>query len=393
MKTIFLSIFAIVLTASTAMAQSMDLAGGITDSDDFDDSASSSAATIETKKEDKQVADDRGIFSFLNFSFIKKPFNLEDAADADKADDDAESPADGAAPKAPEETPLQKMIRRAENGDVNDQLALGYMYLYGQNGVETDYTSAFKYYQMAAGQNNKIALNNLGSLYFNGIGTEVDYLKAAALFSQAAKAGSDDAALNLAFIYLSSSDEQENLNEAVRLFDQAAKAGNNTAKFMLGYIYYKGFRVQPDYQKAINLIKDAAAANFDEAQYVLALMYINGHGIAQNYGKAVKYLRQAQAQGHMGATMTLADILATGVKYPKNIGQAHIFYNIAAVTNTPGAAERRDELEKSLKIEELLAAQSAAEKYQPKPSELTTYIRQTFGNNVRRYIDENMGKK
>ncbi len=390
MKTIFLSIFAIVLTISTAMAQSMDLASGITDSDDFDDS---SAAKIETKKEDKQVTDDRGIFSFLNFSFIKKPFNLEETDDADKTDEDEESPSDATAPKAPEETPLQKMIRRAENGNVNDQLALGYMYLYGQNGVESDYASAFKYYQMAADQNNKIALNNLGSLYFNGIGTEVDYLKAAALFAQAAKAGSDDAALNLAFIYLSSTDEEEKLNEVVRLFDQAAKAGNNTAKFMLGYIYYKGFQVEPDYHKAIELIKESAAANFDEAQYVLALMYINGHGIAQNYGKAVKYLRQAQAQGHMAATMALADILAAGTRYPKNIGQAHIFYNIAAVTNTPSAAERRDELEKSLKIEELLAAQSAAEKYQPKPSELTTYIRQTFGNNVRRYIDENMEKK
>ena len=40
-----------------------------------------------------------------------------------------------------------------------------------------------------------------------------------------------------------------------------------------------------------------------------------------------------------------------------------------------------------MKIEELLQAQSAAEAYKEQPSQLTLYIRQTFGDNVRQYID------
>ena len=46
-----------------------------------------------------------------------------------------------------------------------------------------------------------------------------------------------------------------------------------------------------------------------------------------------------------------------------------------------------------LKIEELLEAQTAAENYTPSPSELTTYIRQNFGTNIRQYIDENLKKR
>ena len=51
------------------------------------------------------------------------------------------------------------MTRFAEEGDVEAQMNLGYMYLYGNNGVEQDFDKAFKYYDMAAAQNNPIALN------------------------------------------------------------------------------------------------------------------------------------------------------------------------------------------------------------------------------------------
>lgn len=363
-----------------AHAQSIDLAAGI--NGDNDNSAVFEQK-IEVKQDDKKVADDRGIFSFLNFSFIKKPATLESkpAVETEKNGENAqETP----------ETPLQKIHRLAEEGNLESQLALGYMYLYGENGVTGDYAKAFKYYEMAAAQNDKIALNNLGSLYFNGIGTEVNYVKAAELFAQAAKLGSDDAAVNLAFIYLSGNNRSENQQEAVELFRQAANAGNNTARFMLGYAYYKGFQVQQDYYKAVDLMKISSEAQFDEAQYVLALMYINGQGIAKNYGNAVKYLSAAATQGNVPALMKLADILTEGTMYPRNLVRAHIMYNIASVLGAPDAAQKRDDLEQKLKLEELLPAQTTAEKFKPKPSELTSYIRQTFGNNIRRYIDENM---
>ena len=364
------------LLAQTSFAQSFDLASEI--------GSDAPAEEIEVQKNEKAVADDRGIFSFLNFSFIKKP-----AKEEIEIKEGTQQPAETKV----NETPLQKLLRLADEGNANAQLSLGYMYLYGTDGVNVDHAQAFKYYEMAAAQDNKIALNNLGSLYFNGIGTQTNYLKAAQLFARAAELGSDDAAVNLAFIYLSGSNQNKNLDDAVKLLQQAADAGNNTAKFMLGYAYYRGFRVPQDYYKAVSLIRDAAAVNFDEAQYMLALMYINGQGIAQNYGNAIKYLRAAVSQGNVNAITTLADILTQGTMYPRNLIQAHILYNIASVYGAQGAAEQRDALAGKLKIEELLPAQAQAEAFKAKPSELTAYIRQTFGNNIRRYIDENLKQK
>lgn len=384
------------LVASSANAQDADLVSAL-----MEDSVTGPSHTVQ--KEEKQVADDRGAFSFLNFSFIKKPLSFfssdEKKKDAERQNE-IQTQKDGHAQdgetsqteQQKEETPLEKSVRLAESGDVENALGLGYMYLYGQNGVETDYAKAFHFYELAAKQNNVIALNNLGSLYFNGIGTEVDYTKAAELFKAAAELGSEDAAVNLAFIYLSSKQEAY-VAPAMALFEQAADAGNNTAKFMLGYAYYQGIGVEKNYYEAVNLIRDAANAGFDEAQYMFATIYVNGKGIAQNYGNAVKYYRMAIAQGNVQAMMDLAEILTEGKMYPKNWVQAHILYNIASVYGVKQATEYRDALEKSLKLEELLDAQNAAENYHENPSELTQYIRQTFGSNIRQYIDDNKSKK
>lgn len=342
-----------------------------------------SQETIEDQRTEDEIADSRGVFSFLNFSVVKKAKKLFQATADDETPDAVDSKV--------KETPLQREIRLAEEGNLDAQLVLGYVYLYGENGVQQDFDKAFHYYELAAAQNDSVALNNLGSLYFNGIGTAVDYRKATELFAQAAQNGSDDAAVNLAFIYLSGDSGRKHAKEAVKLFEKAANNGNNTAKFMWGYANYQGFGMPKNYYKAIEMIRQAAEAEFDEAQYILGLMYMKGLGVAQNYGNAVRYLRLAAAQGNMDAMMLLADILAEGSIYPKNILQAHVMYNIAAVYGVAGAAEKRDDLAGKIKIEMLLQAQAEAEKFSPKESELTAYVRRTFGQNARQYIDNNKG--
>ena len=193
-----LSVCSGMLLAQTSFAQSFDLASEI--------GSDAPAEEIEVQKNEKAVADDRGIFSFLNFSFIKKP-----AKEEIEIKEGTQQPTETKV----NETPLQKLLRLADEGNANAQLSLGYMYLYGTDGVNVDHAQAFKYYEIAAAQDNKIALNNLGSLYFNGIGTQTNYLKAAQLFARAAELGSDDAAVNLAFIYLSGSNQNKNLDETI----------------------------------------------------------------------------------------------------------------------------------------------------------------------------------
>lgn len=385
------------LLCAQAKAQTADLAGALIDD------AVPASNTAEPQKTKENIADDRGMFSFLNFSFVKKPMQvlsaqketakqMTDPLDELRIKDKPQTPAQQPQVQVPQETQLERTTRLAEEGDVDSALSLGYIYLYGTDDIEADYQKAFHFYKLAADKDSPIALNNLGSLYFSGIGTEVDYQKASELFSKAAQKGNADAAVNLAFIYLSSGKKQH-FEQAVDLFEQAAQSGNQTAKFMLGYAYYKGFVVDQNLREAVKLIRDSAKASFDEAQLVLANMYLNGEGIAKNYGHAVKYYRAASAQGNTEAMLILGDILAEGRLYQQNLPQAHVLYNVASVYGKTKAAAKRDALESEIQLEELLEAQTSAEKYKPKPSELTTYIRQTFGKNIRRYIDDNLAKQ
>lgn len=314
---------------------------------------------------------DKGVFSFMSV-FDKKP----------KTEVKVES--------GPQETALEKLIRTAQEGDLNSQMSLGYMYLYGEDGVDVDYKKAFKYYKMAADQNDNVAVNNLGSLYFSGIGTPRNPEVAAQMFAKASELGNIEASVNLAFLYLSGQGVERNYRQAVNMFTKAAEADNPTASFMLGYAYFKGFVVKKDLRHAFELVRKGANAGYDDAQYVLAQMYVNGWGIPQNYGKAMTALNLASLQGHIGAMVEMANTLMIGDKYPMDIYSAHIWFNVASVLGAEGAAEMRDQLKPRLKIEDLLQAQAEAGKYKENPSQLTIYINQTFGENIKGYIDEGL---
>ena len=316
------------------------------------------------------------------FGFIVRPLSKIFGSD-----DDVTQKEEGA-----KESYLERSIRLAGEGSLEDQMNLAYMYLYGTNGVEQDFAASLKYYTMAAEQNNPIALNNLGSLYFNGIGTPKNIKKALEMFKKASNLGNSDASVNLAFIYLKGGPHDAERNRiAVELFEKAHEQ-NNIAKFMLGYAHYKGFVVDRNYEQAFKLIKAAAGGEsmIDEAQLTLAGMYINGEGTVQNYQKAIEAYRAAVLQGNIEAIMTLAGIYNEGKITPRNPVLAHALYNIAAAQNVESAAKKREDLSRELPLESLTKAQETAQNYEASASELTTYIRQTYGLNIRNYINNNI---
>ena len=338
----------------------------------------SKAAKEETKKaeseEVKEEVDEKGMFSFLNFSFLR---DKDKAKEFTRKDDE------------PKESYEERMTRLADEGDVDACLTLGYMYLYGEGGMQSDSEKAFKYYSMAADKGDKIAMNNLGSLYYSGIGTKKDVRQAIKLFDDAAKLGNNEAAVNLAFIYLTSgaTDNPTVKSAVVKLFNQAANGDNITAQYMMGMIYYNGFGITKNDDKAFQMLRKAAS-QYDEAQYQLALRYMNAEGTPRNYGNAVANLIKAAKQGHIPSMLWLGDILAVGTSFPKNEYEAYVWYNIASVYDAKNASEKRDMLEGKLKIEEVLQAQATAEKFKTQPTAITDYVHKTFGVNLAEYVTE-----
>ncbi len=324
----------------------------------FDGTSEAAVNTIDEEQ------DKNGLFSFLNFKVPSiKPKN------------------DKEAPQTIDDT-----IKLANKGNLEAQLLLGYSYLYGDNGLQPNYEKAFEYYGMAALQNDATGLNNLGSLYYGGVGVNRNSAKATILFQKAAELGNPEAAVNMGFILISGNGAKQDKRAAMDYFEKASSSNNPTAKFMTGYAYYTGVLRPTDKIKAAPLIKAAADAGLDEAQLVLADIYIKGHGFPQNYNNAVKYLQLSATQGNTEAMMTLADILAAGEKYNKDSEFAHVLYNLAAVRGIAEASSRRQQVESKMKINDILQAQLRAENFQEKLSSLTSYIRQTFGSNIRSFI-------
>lgn len=368
MSNIFLALFGICLGVSFTANAQIDL--GIDDLDSVSDKLDAEATTSNTQSETSK-----------SFSFFGNAFNWFETSKSSSSEN--------------EQLSIEELEKKAADGDIETQLELGYTYLYGLHNTEVDYKKALHYYTLAGQQKNAVALNNLGSLYFSGIGTDVDYPKAISFFDEAAQLGSDDAAVNLAIIYLGSDTTYKSQQDLDKILELLIKAEprNNIAKYLLGYSYLHGFLVPKDYNKAFKLIKTAADAEYDEALLVLSDFYIQGWGTPKNYNKAVKSLKNAASQGNATAMVKLGDILAEGKIYKRSITDAHVQYNIASVLGVKEAGQKRDELEKNIKIEDLLTIQSEADDYEAKPSDQTTFIRQTYGDSLKVYIDLNLKKK
>ena len=67
-----------------------------------------------------------------------------------------------------------------------------------------------------------------------------------------------------------------------------------------------------------------------------------------------------------------------------------MLYNIAAARGRDDAMEKRNELAASIPLQNISEAQNLAQVFKEEPSELTEYIRQSYGTNLRNYIDINI---
>ena len=97
-------------------------------------------------------------------------------------------------------TALKEFAALAEQGGVNAQFNLAFMYEDGQ-GVPQDYKQAVKWYAKAAEQGMAEAQHNLGGMYENGQGVPQDYKQAIKWFTRAAEQGMAEAQYNLGVMY------------------------------------------------------------------------------------------------------------------------------------------------------------------------------------------------
>lgn len=120
-----------------------------------------------------------------------------------------------------------------------------------------DTTDYLNIYKKKCDKGDIKSCNNLGALYYSGLGiVDIDYIKAFELYSFACDKGNFTGCVNLASMYVEGKGVKQNYNKAIRIYTDACENSlGNEGCIELGRIYLNSQIVDIDYEKALNLFK------------------------------------------------------------------------------------------------------------------------------------------
>jgi len=184
--------------------------------------------------------------------------------------------------------------------------------------VDVDLDKAQDFYGKAANQGDELALNYLGSFYFNHF---ADHEKAVSLFREACKSRKCGRALNNLGLCFEQGvgGVAQDYDQAVRLYEESAKQGYHQAWVNLAYLFYKlalqghldseelYFQCASNLRRAI--LKDAKNV---EALVLLAKLHLEGLAVDRNPELARTYYQKAADLGCGQAWTQLGHLYYSG---------------------------------------------------------------------------------
>lgn len=177
-------------------------------------------------------------------------------------------------------------------GHKNAYAWLGSYYLEGYI-LEKNDEKAYEYLLKSEAQNSSLGTNDLGAMYFDGIGCEKDVKKAIALWQKAAKLGSGRACNNLYQYYYKveyGDPHKTDYDSAKYYLQRAADLGDVYGIRNLGFHYYNGSVLfQKDLFQSFRYLKKAADMGDIDAAGRVANMYAKGIGTDRDPNKAKEY--------------------------------------------------------------------------------------------------------
>ncbi|MEM9964321.1 MAG: energy transducer TonB [Asticcacaulis sp.] len=192
------------------------------------------------------------------------------------------------------------LMRQAEAGDAEAQIALGAYYRRQENNP----TEALIWYEQAAQQGLTRAYGPACSLYFE---VEPDWEKARLRCRQAAQAGSTEGYLRLATAYQTGlpnlpQDEEkaaEIHRELIEIHSELFDRGQMQSGSILADIYFENKLIAPDYDKAFYYTQATLGLRPRINYARLAGFYANGQGTETNLREAYRLYAYA---AHLGDT-------------------------------------------------------------------------------------------
>lgn len=186
--------------------------------------------------------------------------------------------------------------------------------------------------------------------------------------ANAAAAGDPQALFEIAARYTEGRNGvAQDQKEAARWYQMAAERGFAPAEYRLGSLYEKGNGVGRDLSKAMSLYQRAADAGNASSMHNLAVLYASGATGTADYKAAVSWFTKAAELGIADSQFNLAILYARGNGTSQNLEESYKWFAVAAKSGDKDAAEKRDEVAKALKPDQLARAKAAVESWSAKP--------------------------
>lgn len=216
----------------------------------------------------------------------------------------------------------------AKNDDYDAAFYVAWSYANG-TGIAQNYTEAVTWYKIAADHGSSSAINNLAVCYENGLGVEKDEEKAFSLYLKAAETGSLMAANNVSMCYQKGIGTEVNPQQALFWKEKAADSGNSKVQGKLAEWYFKGYGTARNYEKALfwfiksklyneenivcienlfDFIKQKANDENALFQYLLAKCYTYGVFIPKDWLLAIRWYEKSAANGFVESLIKLRRI-------------------------------------------------------------------------------------
>lgn len=193
--------------------------------------------------------------------------------------------------------PVEELLKRAEQGDVDCQYWAAIRYFQGE-GLPEDPKKAIELCMQAAQKFDARAFALLGYCNAHGIVVKQNQKAAIRMYRFAAKKGYPPAQYSLGNFYLSGSGVRKSVRLALQWLAKAADQEMVEALVKLGDIYHEGKEVVEDEGKACVYYRKAADLGSPDGQYMYGSFLMQGSTVERNPIAAFEQLDQAAAQGH-----------------------------------------------------------------------------------------------
>ncbi len=154
--------------------------------------------------------------------------------------------------------------------------------------------------------------------------------------------------------------------EAAKWYALSAERGFAPAQFRLANFNEKGLGMPRDAAKATQLYEQSAAQGNASAMHNLAVLYAMGPDGKADHDNAAKWFFRAAELGVKDSQYNLGILTAKGLGRTQNLEESYKWFALAANAGDTDAADKRDQIAKSLKPEQLERAMNLTKLWKPK---------------------------